>query len=786
MKSIFILNNYGISMTVLKKIYELGITYLDLEFFGESILKEKGISTSQRQEIIKAFWKSKNDQYAYTNIINELQFYYIKRNVLMMMNDRKVVLNDISALNEDEFCVKYAINPKYYQGIKTSYEMLKNNNFHIPKKDDYSDYLLKAISSLDDDKDIEMSKILCYLLNTTYPISHFYTDISKLERENKIKVIDEKISLIFPSILLRIQDLNEQHKNILLERLSGQTLKQVGDKYNLTRERIRQIIEKEYMKIEKVAEDKYKHIYEKYDLSENEFLTIFNEKKSTYYYLFDKYQKGKLNFVELEKEYFNNEDILKRIKSLKKEIYIDNMYIIGDRANVTKYYLKYKCNNEIKVKDLFYRINDFIINDLSNYKIDIYESIHNLEGFLERQSWCISGNKYNIRYYEMELLSENDLINLKEMLNVEYGLYSSLYFYENNKDLMEELNIKNEQELHNLLRNLIFLDNVTYLRMPNILIGYKNRKDFFEDKMTELAPLSVSDFLKILRNNYGHREDTMASYLALEFKEYITGDKIIANVVELPTDYLDNIISKLNKNVYSINEFREILNNFNLSSNNTQQILNNLNLSKLNYKIIGNYIIKNNYNNLEEAFYNAIIRGEISCSNLRMSSTTYAIISKLEKNYKIIEIDKKYYAFERLYNLGLTKNEIFDFINVIKETFSINNYYITPTLIRAKISHSLLQNKMINDSIICSLIKLIDGFRKISWHNNIIFCYCPKGNASRKTFLLSILEENKDIKLSEVQNILKEKYGVILNEEQIRYIGYDIGVLFNNDDVNHY
>ena len=56
--------------------------------------------------------------------------------------------------------------------------------------------------------------------------------------------------------------------------------------------------------------------------------------------------------------------------------------------------------------------------------------------------------------------------------------------------------------------------------MPNILIGYTNKEDFFKDKMTELSPLSVSEFLQILRKDYGHREDTMLSYLILDFKEY--------------------------------------------------------------------------------------------------------------------------------------------------------------------------------------------------------------------------------------------------------------------------
>ena len=780
MKSIFILYNHGISITILKKLYDLEIAYIDLEFFGKDILKEKGISKSQSEDIMTAFLDSKDD--LCTNILNELQCYNINRNIITMLNEKEVSLDDIEKLNDIEFCDKFDIKPKYYAEIKNCYDMLKNDNFHVIKKDDYSKYVLKLIKDIFCGKKIEVAQIISLLLNTTYPISNLNKDLDTLVENNEIVIINDKISMVLPSIITKIKDLEEKKQNIVLERLNGKTLQEIADIYNLTRERIRQIIEKIYSKTGLVKEDQYQDVYEKYELSEEQFTTIFNENKSTYYYLFDKYKKGNLDFTELEKEYFTDEEMLKRIRSLKNEICLDNVYVNGDRTGVTKYYLKYKCNGEIKIKDLFNRINDYIINDLSNYKIEIYDSIHNLEALLTRKNWCISGNKNTIRYYEMDLLSENDLVRLKEMLNVEYGLYSSLYFYENNHDLMEELDIRNEQELHNLLKNLIFVDNITYLRMPNILIGYTNKEDFFKDKMTELSPLSVSEFLQILRKDYGHREDTMLSYLILDFKEYITGDSIVSDVIDLPLDSLKELVYKLNKYVYSVNEFREILYDSNISD--PKQILNNINLKKLNYKLVGSYVIKNTFNTLEEAFYNAIIRGELSHSFLAISSTSYAIINKLEKEFKVIEIDKKYYAFERLYNIGLTKEEILDFINVIKANFSINNLYITPTLIRKRIDHSLLQNTMVNDSIICSLIKLIDSFKKITWHDNIIFCYSPDNSVSRRTFLQNIIEANKDIKLSELQNLLKNEYGVILNQEQIKYIGYDIGILFNNGVCN--
>lgn len=772
MRSIYVLNEYGVSMTILKKLFDLKISYLDLEVFKEQILKENKIIKDQITVIMSALEQSKKT--TNQNYISELQLYGLSRNYTLYLIENNITLQDIINNTEEEFCTKFSVKRKLYNEATSAYQKLVENNFNIKKVDDYSIYLLEILKEEAQLQSITYEELLAKLKELTYPLEELDKDLAHLSNKAKIIIVDNKLTYNSPSILDFVQTLDEKKQYILHSRYEGNTLQEIALNLSITRERIRQIIETIYSKMPIVKEDKYQYIYKKYELSEKEFTTIFEEPKSTYYYLFDKYEKGHYDFLDIENEPFVDEEMLKRIKSLKNIICINDTYIECDRTGITKYYMKNYLTGEITIPELLKRMNNYLAQEFSKYNIEPYDSEHNIETLLSRKNWCVFGRNKKVRYYEMNLLSENDLTNLENILDVEYGLYSSLYFFENNKDLMSELDIRNEQELHNILRNLISNPKVSYLRMPNILIGYTDKKDFFLDKIFELSPISQQDFLNIMRTQYGHREDTLLSYLNLEFGDYLTNNEIISKNIELKESEMNLLKTHLTKTIYSKNEFKDILLSLNLE--NTNQFLTNINLKKIDYKISGKYILKRSCQNLEQAIYNGILKGEITHSFLNISSTSWATIYKMEKEYKVIEINNKYYPFENIYNTGITRTDIDVLLDLVTSKFSRNNIYFTVKNIRDELSCNLLETKPITDSVISSLVKLLPNFKKVQWHGNVIFCYSPTENVSRTLFLKSVIEKYNCHDVKELKKILKEDYAVEVNEDQIINIIYQIGI----------
>jgi len=766
MRSIYVLSDYGVSITILKSLYEKSISYLDVEFFGEMYLKECKISKKNIELVLNAMTKAKND--SYQNSIQELHLFGLSNGYFRKVMQKRINYEALK-LSEEEFCEKYHEKRNFYYELQNAYKELQSNNYNLVITD-FSKYLLMMIKKYCEKKNEPISIIYNEMEKTSYPIEYFYVDLKKLEDKKVINVYNDEIEYIVPPLSKRIEKMEKRTQEILQFRLSGLTLKDIGEKFGLTKERIRQIIEREYNKLPFVNEDKYQSYYEDYDFSEEEFCKTFLEPKQTYYYLFDKYDKGSKDFYEIENDYLLPKEMVIRIKELKNEIYVNGEFIVGNRDGVLKYVLK-NAKTNIRVDDLFEKFNEALNSDFARYNILGFDSVHNLEALLERKAWSISGSNKMFRYYEPKLIDKTDIENLKEILLSTQGFYSTLYFYENNIDLMEQLDIRNEQELHNFLRNYIHDEHIEYLRMPNILLNCDNKDDFILSMIYENSPINLLDFCKLLRDEYGHREDTMASYLSLEFGKYITNREISVSIRELSYEESETIMKSLDKSIYPVFEFEEILNSLNIKDG--KNLLNNLNLNKLGYKIVGPYVVKKSFARMEDAIYKSIERGELDKTFLKTNSTSYCYIWNLIKSKKVLELNNQYVTFDILYKLGITEEAINDFESKVKATFIYENEFFTAKIIRNRIDCDLLNNYSLSDDMINGLIHSIGEYKRIFWKDNIIFIKSSNFN-SRVKFLESILEKRNGLTLLEIKNILFEKYGVNVEEIDIRNILYAI------------
>lgn len=80
---------------------------------------------------------------------------------------------------------------------------------------------------------------------------------------------------------------------MLAERLHGAALQDVGERYGLTRERIRQIAVKQLKKCPSLFEDYYADVFQKYLLGKDTLKEIFPETTpETHQYLSMRYKKG--------------------------------------------------------------------------------------------------------------------------------------------------------------------------------------------------------------------------------------------------------------------------------------------------------------------------------------------------------------------------------------------------------------------------------------------------------------------------------------------------------------
>ena len=283
---------------------------------------------------------------------------------------------------------------------------------------------------------------------------------------NMIKnLYDDRLIVNYRSIKEEIYNyFKESEVKIILERISGKTLEEIGASLNLTRERVRQIESRglKSLYLEKFKEDFFRDIFLKYDVNRESFLYILKEEE-TYNYLNLRY-RDELNKVKnlrrpIEK-ILEDEDIPVVIRRnfekfiYKKYITYGKERILFGRASFTDYLIKHFANEDISY-DEFKEIYDMFLKDLG------YENEESLK-VLDRGYENRIRNNMNIlwkpgRKFRYFNILEYDFTELLETLNLnqyENEEYSSLKFFKMYPNLMELYDIHDEYELHNLLKKI--------------------------------------------------------------------------------------------------------------------------------------------------------------------------------------------------------------------------------------------------------------------------------------------------------------------------------------------
>lgn len=258
---------------------------------------------------------------------------------------------------------------------------------------------------------------------------------------NMIKnLYDDRLIVNYRSIKEEIYNyFKESEVKIILERISGKTLEEIGASLNLTRERVRQIESRglKSLYLEKFKEDFFRDIFLKYDVNRESFLYILKEEE-TYNYLNLRY-RDELNKVKnlrrpIEK-ILEDEDIPVVIRRnfekfiYKKYITYGKERILFGRASFTDYLIKHFANEDISY-DEFKEIYDMFLKDLG------YENEESLK-VLDRGYENRIRNNMNIlwkpgRKFRYFNILEYDFTELLETLNLnqyENEEYSSLKFF---------------------------------------------------------------------------------------------------------------------------------------------------------------------------------------------------------------------------------------------------------------------------------------------------------------------------------------------------------------------
>ncbi|AVK95643.1 hypothetical protein FCT18_17460 [Lysinibacillus sphaericus] len=549
---------------------------------------------------------------------------------------------------------------------------------------------------------------------------------------------------------------NSSLKNIdvLIERLNGKSMQELADEQNVSRQ---SISNREKMVLKKISfteeEALYKKFFESFNCSKNIFCDLFNETEIVYNFLNIRLKKGKKDLLKHINEYpFTDNQRITILQHYKGFINHKNELTSLSKISVFEDVLFFYGRNSTNDNMLLSKYNEHIIKH--NYDIELAKDATELRGLHERSVYALQDRGCNYRYYDFNQLDNDEIKHLKELLILPPGIYNMNKIFSENLEFMKSIDIRNENELHNLYKAFISIENVTYNRMPEFSVGNTEKKEFIINLFFEQAPIHINDFVDYVNDVYYLKKNSLKSYLQMSLSEYISDDIIQVKYKDVKDSEVDYLQSVLTSDIHTIEEITELgsqkLDDF------SNRFMNNMLLNKLGYNIRGQFILTNKYRSVERYFTDAILKNDYFINErlaVHRTQSFWKTIYDLEKNLDIFKVDKDtYITLGKLEQVGISKSIILDFQNKVKKFVGKDQYFSLSLLQKKGFTHELLNL----------------GFEDI-FYNRILWADSEIKGINLAAGYIFILQEN-DVSLIDFLEWLVHEHGTIDGHDLVDYI----------------
>ncbi len=536
------------------------------------------------------------------------------------------------------------------------------------------------------------------------------TSINFLISEERVRLTEDNMYLIIlDSFIDGLKNiLKENEYNIFIKRTQNFTLEQIGIEMGTTRERVRQIESKAITRINKsqllFKEDIYFEIFYEYEFTAEDFVRAFKNLQ-TYYYLVSRYSRRKGGKREdkklLSEALFDTRIPGTMKKAIERAVYKNYVklgaeYIPRTRPEITNYVLKTFATNDISFDD-FKELYLAIIEDIDkkeDEKLSLMD--RGYENRIAASETILWKHGRKLRYYNQQSYDFKNLfevLNLEQYKNIEL---STRKFFKMYPETMKEYDIRDEYELHNLLKKLcnnLELNHIIFGRMPNVEFGKTDRNEQVLNLLLSLAPVSNVDFAQAYEEEYGVISATVLANYMGEFDEYFHDGIYKIDAPMLPTEAVVDLKKILVDDFYLFDTIRKICMLEFPYLDNSQ--INPFSIKALGFKVYSSYIISDKFTSATDYFNSLLLNediinlNDISVEKKQLIQFT-SQLSRLKSSYDIVEFSpNKYINFERLYKNGITKEDILVFAKNVFDFAGESKYFTIHSILEDGFSSEL-------------------------------------------------------------------------------------------------
>lgn len=641
----------------------------------------------------------------------------------------------------------------------------------------------------DFDADFIREKLPCHLSNTL-----IVEDLLlELESEGRLKSKDNIYTVHYPSVMDYLETIkNERNKNIVLARLQGRTLEDIGNEYNIKKERTRQICFKVFsiQKKPRFEEDKYRYIFETYSLNCEDFCKITFEPITTFFYL-DLVCVTKCKDKKIAKEMLTDENLSNEIKrraeriAYKDYIMLDGVWIKKNKSELFEFIVKKYCKDQTTYTDILNLYNDLIEEKGLSEKPKLKIDSHSYENKLQTCNYVLWSRNHSLRYYDIEEIDFGRLIDELGLEQYNDITFSSLKLYRDHSELMEEYDIRDEYKLHNLLKK-IWPEwgncEVEFPKMPTINIGNVDRNGQVIDLLLKYAPISNYNLANKYEEVYGVLATTvLANYFGC-IDSYLHNGVYSVEFESLNVEQSSKMSQVLTKDFYSIDDFVSIFKRELPDAE--ESLVNSYNIKNLGFIIYDRYLVRKTYQSSADYFRFKLLEKDIVDTQDFPRAMLTAVSFSSEKydlrRKRIITefLPGQYINIRRLNNVGVTEKDLEKYCDDIR-SFIPTDVFFTISSIRQDGFDSELHELYFDDWFYSSVLAEDKENFSYTRCGGVRIFYSGQKKFNFSDFLEWLVEKETKIEIYDLEELCRERYGVIIDRYKLTDFAKNAGLYYD-------
>ncbi|MBQ5330260.1 MAG: hypothetical protein J6F31_03285 [Oscillospiraceae bacterium] len=611
-------------------------------------------------------------------------------------------------------------------------------------------------------------------LTNRYTAADVKNVLKKMKDNSQVVCCDGVYIQALPSFREIVESsTNEKQKKVFARRLEGATLEQVAIEEGLTRERIRQI-EKRVLAIiaanGPVREDRFGYLFSRYDVDKDAFSRITGEEEDVYMYLALKYRvRGDKLLAVAHEDTRLPAPIRTAIhRAFGDYITVDGIKVRLTRTSVERFIIETRCIEEVRFDEFYEMYRSFI----KEHSLQGHRNLMTTEGMYRTFENYVSQSRIvlwkqnrRFRYYDIDAGDYTELLSTLDLERYRDVHYSALKFFNKYPEVMERYDIRDEYELHNLLRKIYEKKGNTYIKfnkMPMIEFGEFDRDEAVRQLMFSLAPISIDDLSKIMYDEYGIRPPTVKSNWFNAISDYYINGMYITTEKPLPEEDTELLKKKLKADFYYISEIKDIYKK--LRPDADLSLISSFNLRRLGFTVNSTYVISDKYPSARQ-YFSAILTAKERMDISELSARYTGIVSfsdnlsRLKDNYRIIEYAPYHIINSKGYQkMGINIRKIKTFCDDVAD-FVDDDVYFTVELIRSEGFESALDDLPFGNWFFSSLLREDDRFTHQKMGRTVLFLKGSKA-INRAHFILDFINSTEYRRINEIRAQIFDIYGI--------------------------